>query len=340
MTGVWGSWGGRVVAACAATAVLGVAASTVNAQTPPPDPWPILPVPNIEAIGQPTPRPAAPVVPSVPAAATQPAAPVPAGRVAYTRTLPLWEFGIGGVVASTPHYPAASQNGLNAAPFPVIIYRGDFLRLGDGDVARGRIVKTDRYEFDISFDGSFPASSDDNDARAGMPDLDFLVELGPTLKVLLAKAARDAKIELSVPLRAAFSTDVTSIDYQGLVFNPKLKYKNDNFYGDDYRFSASIGPAFTTSELQEYFYQVDPQFATASRPAYQADAGYLGTRINVGFGMPVYDRVRAFVGGSLGYYGGAANEDSPLFRDEVNFAGGIGLTWSFYHSDERVPDDN
>lgn len=42
-------------------------------------------------------------------------------------------------------------------------------------------------EFDISFDGLFPADSDENDDRKGMPDLDFLFEVGPQLIAHAAK---------------------------------------------------------------------------------------------------------------------------------------------------------
>jgi len=262
-----------------------------------------------------------------------------APRAITDEGLPLWELGIGAVGAYTADYPAAGQNHFNAAPIPVIIYRGDFLRVGDGSVARGRIVKTDRFEFDFSFDGSFPAESEDNDARQGMPDLDFLLEVGPALKIVLARAARDAKIDLEIPLRAAFSTDLTSVDYRGIVFNPKLKYSNENFLGKNNKFSVSIGPAFATAELMDFFYEVEPQFVRTGRSAYQAEGGYLGSRINVGFGMPITDRVRGFIGGSLGYYGGAANESSPLFKDDLNLSGGVGFIWSIFHSDRRAPKD-
>ena len=38
--------------------------------------------------------------------------------------------------------------------------------------------------------GSFAAEPDDNDARRGLPDLDYLGELGPRLQITLARLER------------------------------------------------------------------------------------------------------------------------------------------------------
>ena len=67
-------------------------------------------------------------------------------------------------------------------------------------------------------------------------------------------------------------------------------------------------------------------------------ASYLGILVNIGFGMPVAESVRAFAGLGVGYVGGAANADSPLFRDELNISGGIGFIWTAYESEERTFD--
>ena len=99
---------------------------------------------------------------------------------------------------------------------------------------------------------------------------------------------------------------------------------------------SSIGSSFATKKLHEYFYRVEPRFATATRPAYEADGGYLGSDITLGLSYGITDRVRAFVGWRVGYYGGAANEDSPLFRQKVSSSIHVGFTWSIYQSDTRA----
>jgi outer membrane protein len=248
---------------------------------------------------------------------------------------PLLELGVIGGGGYVPDYPAAGQNHFNAIGAPYLIYRGSFLRAGDKGIVRGRFISTDRVEFDVSLDGSYRAESDDNDARQGMPDLDYLGEVGPRLQITLAKAARDAKIDLEMPLRAVFSTDLSDLNYRGIVFHPQLAYQHENFFGRDLRFKLGIGPIFASSELMDYFYEVEPRYATASRPAYSADAGYLGSEVGLRVVKKVTGRFQVFGLGNLGLYYGAANEDSPLFRDDMTWSVGIGAAWSFYQSKRR-----
>lgn len=59
---------------------------------------------------------------------------------------------------------------------PVPIYRGKILRIGEqnrGALSR-RFINKKRYEFDVTLSAAFPVDSGSNNARAGMPDLDYL----------------------------------------------------------------------------------------------------------------------------------------------------------------------
>jgi len=62
----------------------------------------------------------------------------------------------------------------------------------------------------------------------------------------------------------------------------------------------------------------------------------LGSDIALGLSYGITERVRAYVGWRVGYYGGAANEESPLFRQKVNSSIYVGFTWSIYQSSTRV----
>ena len=247
--------------------------------------------------------------------------------------LALWEAGVVGFSAWTADYPAADENHVNALGLPFVIYRGDILRLGDGSLARGRFIKTDRIEFDVSFNGSFPVDSDDNDARKGMPDLDYLGEIGPQLTITLMQG--NPKINLAIPVRGVFSSDLSDIEFRGIVINPKLMLQHQNIFDAGVLVNLSTGPVFATTELMEYFYGVEPQFVRSDRPAFDADGGYLGTELNLGISKLFTDRLRGFAGGRLGYYGGSTNEDSPLHRRNTNFSFWLGLSWAFYQSDRK-----
>jgi len=249
---------------------------------------------------------------------------------------PLFELGVmvgGGYLSD---YPAAGENHFRGLALPNITYRGEILRSDDKGLVRSRFIHTDNIEFDISLNGSLPVDSEDNDDRRGLPDLDWLGEIGPRVQFTVARApGGSAKIELELPVRAVFSTDFSDGDYRGIVFAPEIAYQHKNFLSENTRIKLGIGAGFATTELAEYFYEVEPRFATASRPAFSADPGYFGSKIQLAAFTSFSSRWRGFAGLKLELHHGAANGNSPLFKDKKTFSAGLGLIWSFYQSDDR-----
>ena len=130
---------------------------------------------------------------------------------------------------------------------------------------RGRLARERNWELDISVDGSFSADSGDNKARKGMPDLDWLGELGSRLQVTLARAARDAKINFELPVRAVISTDLAEFDFRGFIAAPQLTYQHENFYFRDLELKLGVGSNFVTTKTADYatdqiFYAWGDQF--------------------------------------------------------------------------------
>ena len=248
---------------------------------------------------------------------------------------PLWELGVGAAVTSAPVYPAADQNQLNYLPFPLPIYRGEVFRADDQGV-RARAVDRNRWSLDLGVSGAFPAESEDIDARMGMPDLDWIVELGPKLEYRLSGAEYGGRLSLGLTARGvvSFSFDA-SPRYEGLTLNPEISYARSVFDGRG-RFFASIDSTFGVMGLNDYYYKVDSAFATASRPAYDARDGYTGTRVNAGMQYRLTPRINLFGFGQVGYYMGAANEDSPLHRADVTGAVGFGFTWAIFQSERKA----
>jgi MipA family protein len=247
---------------------------------------------------------------------------------------PLWELGLAVGTGWVPDYPAAGHNSLNILPIPYVVYRGEFLRAGDGALVRGRFIHTDDMELDISLDGSFPA--EDNSDRAGMPDLDYLVELGPKLQYTLLRDARSAKVDLEVPLRAVISTDLGDLNFRGVVFNPVLAYQNERLFDIPGAFKLSVGPVFGTEKLTDYFYEVAPAYATAARPAYDAKAGYMGSEVQAAYYRPFTPWLKGFAVAQASVNYGATNQDSPLYKEDVNFGFGVGVVMSLIWSKARV----
>ncbi|HJP23600.1 MAG: MipA/OmpV family protein [Alphaproteobacteria bacterium] len=248
---------------------------------------------------------------------------------------PLWELGLMAGGGLLPDYPAAAQNHFQWLALPYLAYRGKFLRSDKKGLLRGRFFKSDRVELDVSLKGSFPADSGDNEARRGMPDLDWLGEIGPRLQITLAKAARDAKVELELPLRAVFSTDFSSFDTRGAVFAPELAYQHERLF-DFAEFKLSLGASYGTEKLAEYFYEVSDRYATATRAAYQAESGYIGSTLKLVMFKPLNRRWRLFAGLGADFHHGSANEQSPLYRDKTTMSVGFGFIWSALQSKQMV----
>ena len=253
---------------------------------------------------------------------------------------PVWEAGAFAGAFYSPEYPAADQSQTNVIPSPYFIYRGETLRIGEGSIARAVAVDKSWYELDLSLAGSFNANSDDNTARMGMPDLDFIFELGPQLKVRLKQFELErqgnAELFLNLQTRAAFSTDFSGINHRGYVFQPKLSYRQRGWISERTALSISITPTWATERLHDYFYQVDSDFVTNERQAYQAKGGYLGTDLAIGLSFNALENIRIFIGGTLSLHSGAANEASPLFKEKSTYSIGVGMVWRIWESEERV----
>lgn len=251
---------------------------------------------------------------------------------------PVLELGLIGGGGYVPDYPAASEGGLRGIVAPFLVYRGGIFR-ADDQGARLRAFQTGDVEFSLSASGSFPVSSDDNDARRGMPDLDWMGEIGPTLRLTLwrdSDTAAPQRILLETPVRAVFSTDFTSIHHRGFTFAPEIAFEAHNLLRQDTRLRASVGVTFGDRRFMDTFYGVAPEFARPGRGAYHAEAGYLGARASVSYRVPVTERIAVIAGARAEYFGGAANRVSPLFRQEWNLSVAAGVTWSLWRSEATV----
>ena len=196
---------------------------------------------------------------------------------------PLWELGVGVGLLQIPDYRGSDENRVYLLPYPYAIYRGDIFKVDEKGIS-GKIFKTDRVLLDVSFFGSVPVKSSNNTARAGMPDLDPTFELGPALKIKLWDNKEDKyALGLTLPVRAFFSTDFSSVRHEGWVFSPRINFmKADLIPGTGLNLGMSAGPMFADSGYHSYCYTVEPQYATAIRPAYSSGGGYSGSTVTIG----------------------------------------------------------
>ena len=251
----------------------------------------------------------------------------------------LWELGIGGGFLMMPDYRGSDKTRAYLLPFPYAVYRGGILRVEDKRIS-GRIFATDRVLLDASGYGAVPVKSADNEARAGMPDLDPTFEFGPALRIkILDSKENKYRLGAALPLRAVFSTDFRSVRYEGIVFSPRLNFeKGDVIPGTGLYLGVSTGPIFSDRGYHNYFYEVAPAYARANRRAYSPGAGYSGSSLTVGLGKN-YKQFLFHTFVSADFLQGTVFEDSPLVKTKTSWMGGFSVTWVFLKSEKTVADD-
>jgi len=247
--------------------------------------------------------------------------------------LPRWEAGLAAGGGYVPDYPGADHSRVRGIVMPFLIYRGQVLRVDEGGV-RGRLLDTADWEFALSATAAFNAQNDA--VRAGMPRLDYLVGVGP--QWIYKGFTADGGSTVHLKLRALLSTDFKRVDGRGVSMDPEVRWRVPRIAGTPAALTLAVQPTWASRTLHRYFYQVDADQATASRPAYTARSGYLGTE----FGATLSHRpARAwswFVTARVMSLHGAANVDSPLLRDRSNVSLGAGIVWTPWRSRASAAD--
>ncbi|SDB63790.1 MipA/OmpV family protein [Belnapia rosea] len=258
------------------------------------------------------------------------------GAAAQEVRRPLLELGVFGGGALLPDYPAAGQSHWRALALPWVIYRGELLK-SDERGMRGRVYRDRDLELTINFNGALGTDSRDNRARQGMPDLDYLGEVGPSLRwVAWRDSARATRLTLEAPVRAVFSTDFSSTHFRGFVLAPEMAVERSGLGRPEARLRAGIGPVFASGRLMDYWYRVGGSDVRPGRPAYDATGGYLGLRFQFSYRLPVTERISLTAGGRLENFSGATNAGSPLFRQEFNATVVGGLSFALYRTEAMV----
>lgn len=259
-----------------------------------------------------------------------------AAGAACADPLPVWEAGAGIGTAYLAHYRGANQYRNWALPVPYIVYRGEALKVDDHDRRlHGRLFDTDRVELDFSINGSPPARN--NDARAGMPDLDATLEVGASLDFLVYRSPdRRQTLEFRLPARKVIASDFSHITNVGWISQPNLNFNVRDLLGErGLNLGLQAGVLYSDRGYNNYFYSVDPAYVTPGRPAFSAGGGYAGTT----WVAALSKRYPEFwVGGFAKWdsVSGAVFADSPLVKSTHNFTSGIAIAWILQASEVKV----
>ena len=247
----------------------------------------------------------------------------------------MWEAGLGLAGGYFPHYRGSDQSRGFVFPIPYGVYHGEFFK-ADREGVRSILVKNESVDMSVSVGASLPVDSEDNRARQGMPSLRPSIEVGPKLQLTLWRSPSERmKLDARMPLRFAFSVE-SRPQFVGTQFFPHLNLDIRGPAGlRDWNLGLLAGPLFTDRSYNRYFYEVAEEFATASRPAYKPGSGFAGMQYLAALSRRF---AKLWIGGFVRYdtLGGAAFEASPLVTSKRYLAAGLGVSWIFAESRDRV----
>lgn len=255
-----------------------------------------------------------------------------------SETLPKFEFGFAAAALQVPAYPASAVKSDRQFLAPWFIYRSDSVQVKDGGV---KLVayESDKLIIDLGIGAALNADTSDTPLRDGMPDIDYILELGPRFDVPLTdKTTNGIRTRLNwiSALRFAVSTDFKRLDYRGPLVNSQLRYRLGGFNDNKLSFSASVFSTWFGDRLSDYIFSVDSEFATDTRPEFDAEAGFLSVGLSASIGYKPTDNLTTFIGVGYTSLAGSKNEDSPLFETDNNANILLGVSWRLYKSKSLV----
>jgi len=247
-----------------------------------------------------------------------------ASSPASSEVLPVFELGIGLGAIHQNYYPGTEDTRSFAFPAIIPIYRGEHLK-SDEEGVRAELAKDSRFRLDLSVEFNLSVDSNEITLRQGMPDIDNILQIGPSLQYTMAKTD-DTEWLIRLPVRAGFAIGDNSTS-AGVTFGPDITYlKEVRFLNNPWRLGLSLGPQFGTAEYHDIYYSVDEQFVTPSRSEYQADGGLSSYRFLLTFTSKSPRRITSWFLRAENL-SGSVIEDSPLVETDNSLT--VGFIYSF-----------
>lgn len=232
------------------------------------------------------------------------------------------DLGLGFAGFSYPDYLGSDQQNSLVFPYPYVIYKNDTLEIDNKGVQKDLLTFKD-LTLRVSLSGALPVKS--SGIRENMQKLDPSGEIGPAIFYNIYDKEKGT-IALEFPLRAVLSTDFKSIEYQGYLYEAKIRtsYETDSGYLLKFRTGAIWGD----ERYHNHIYGVPENMETQIRPSYKAKAGYTGYKNYFSISKTFNNTlIRGFVSHySLSH---SIIKNSPLKVKNYALYGGINLIYIF-----------
>lgn len=241
-----------------------------------------------------------------------------------------WELGVGATAVQLPLYPGSAQHDNFAIPFPLFRIQTEYFEIDEG--VRGFFYESPDVRLNVSGDFGVPVNSQDSAARAGMPDLDTVLQVGPSLEIIFAGGRKKpSEFRLELPLRMAVATDIKHVNNLGWIFEPRLTYETLRPHKSGFAYQVSSGLRYAEKDFNAFYYDVPLAFATPQRSEYETSGGYNGYFLDL-VGNWREDNLIYFAFARYQNLSGTEFEDSPLVEDNNYFSVGVGVIWIFMGS--------
>lgn len=244
------------------------------------------------------------------------------------------EIGGGAFMADIPHYLGSDQSEQYIMPVPYIRYQSDELDV-DRNSFTGYLWHYDNVHIDISAGVSLAVDSEDNQARAGMDDLDWVFELGPSLNYyFLGGPQASQQLYIGLFTRKAMATDFGSVTNVGWRYGPSIYFESPLLIKAGYEVTTSVraNANFADDRYLDYYYGISELDSQAERGQFNSQSGYSGADLSIGLN---FDSKKYWVGGFIKYHHLAQSKQqhSPLVKQDSNISFGFGVAWKFYNKE-------
>lgn len=248
---------------------------------------------------------------------------------------PRLELGLGIAALVRPDYRGSTQSSTTVLPVPYLTYHSDRLQFSrEGLMAR--LFNTESLRLGLSMSASLPGNDDNPQSlRRGMPEILPTWEAGPSLDWQLGQAG--GQWTLRLPVRAVAAADLKEFEGIGWLISPQLHFDRRQRLGDwQVDTAGGVGPLWASRKYHRYFYRVEPQFATAERPAYDPEGGYSGARAAAYLGLR-RGPWRIGLGVTHDVLAGSAMRDSPLVETQQATVVALGIFRVLWASEAAPP---
>jgi outer membrane protein len=241
-----------------------------------------------------------------------------------------YKYGLGLIGIGGNQYRGSDQTKAWIFPLPYISYKTENIEI-ESTFFKGTLYKHGRFAFNVSVMAGLNVDSQSNNARRGMPTLDYTGEAGFEARYTLWKSDDESMtLNFECPIREVFSTNLKNLVPIDYFTTPYLNFifitKKSNFR---YKTEISMGPMYAGKKVHAYYYDVAPNFALADRPAYSSKGGYSGFQ-NAWVNNIDFEHIGIINFFRWDLLNGAVFQSSPLVKEKHYLIGGLGVYWKFH----------